>query len=547
MNQHAEHVRIKFELAADQLDRLQNLLARDKLLAGPPHFETRRTVYYDSRDRDLQGAGYSLRVLAGSEPALQLVADPNGAAYRYFETLSWQHTGEAYRSAPPEISSDVLPEELRESTGNRLQPVFTVETEQRKYALIRNNCEITAIVADGAVKTADRTASFGEVQFWLKSGSASEFFSFILAIDETVPLRLAARTDACRGYALLDRAKRRDVKRKPAKLHRGMTSAAAFRLIAHECLYQVVANEPAMSTGDAEALHQVRIGLRRLKTAISLFAPLCTDTQTQTIKAEGRWFADLLGPARDLDVFLSEVMLPLREQYRDEPGLVSLQRTYNAQRTKLYDRISQAANSVRFRSLALETVTWIETGVWVMNQSEQATAARTRPIEDFAEAELTRRRKKVKKRGDGLTALSPDERHALRLHVKKLRYTAEFFLTLFPGKKKSKRAFLTSLKNLQTALGDVNDIAVRAGLKTEIITERKNRADVQKLQHRAFAAGLIIGHQRAKVETIVKMAERAYRDFLDAKSFWNSGEPKRAAPVPVEKEHAPDLFDIQPA
>jgi inorganic triphosphatase YgiF len=547
MNQHAEHVRIKFELAADQLDRLQNLLAQDEQLAEPPHFETRRTVYFDSRDRDLRGAGYSLRVLTGPEPALQLVADPNGAAYRYFETLSWQHTGEAYRSAPSEISSDVLPEELRESTGNRLQPVFTVETEQRKYALIRNNCEITAIVADGAVKTTDRTASFGEVQFWLKSGSASEFFSFILAVDETVPLRLAARTDACRGYALLDRAKRRDVKRKPAKLHRGMTSAAAFRLIAHECLYQVVANEPAMSTGDAEALHQVRIGLRRLKTAISLFAPLCTDTQTQTIKAEGRWFAELLGPARDLDVFLSEVMLPLREQYRDEPGLVSLQRTYNAQRTKLYDRISQAANSVRFRSLALETVTWIETGVWAMNQSEQTVSARDRPIELFAEAELTRRRKKVKKRGDGLTTLNPDERHALRLHVKKLRYTAEFFLTLFPGKKKSKRAFLTSLKNLQTALGDVNDIAVRAGLKTEIITERKNRADVQKLQHRAFAAGLIIGHQRAKIETIVKMAERSYRDFLDAKPFWDNGEAKRAASVSVEKEHAPDLFDAQPA
>src|SRR4029079_16638481 len=96
-----------------------------------------------------------------------------------------------------------------------------------------------------------------------------------------------------------------------------------------------------------------------------------------------------------------------------------------------------------------------------VTQRAQSIAVRYRPIDDFAEEELTRRRKKVKKKGDGIAALTPDERHALRIHVKKLRYAAEFFLSLFPGKKKSKRAFLTSLKNLQTALGDVNDIAVR--------------------------------------------------------------------------------------
>lgn len=540
MSQNAENVRIKFELAADQADRLHALLSQSAQLAEPPHFETRKAVYYDSKDHALRDAGFSLRALADVQSVLQLVADPNGAAYRYFETLIWQRPYES-QAAPAEISPELLPEELRERIGNTLRPVFKIEAEHKKYALAYGKSGITAVIVEGAVQADERSASFSEVQFWLEAGDAADFFSFILGVDETIPLRLASKTEASRGYALLGGGNKKAIKRKTVKLERGMPSSAAFRILTHECLHQVVANEPAMSGGDAEALHQVRIGLRRLKTALSLFSALCTDTQTQTIKAEIRWFAELLGPARDLDVFLSEVMLPLREQYRDEPGLVSLQRTYSAQRTKLYDRISQAANSVRFRSLVLETAAWIETGRWAVTQSEQAIALRDRPIDDFAEEELTRRRKKVKKKGDGIAALTPDERHALRIHVKKLRYAAEFFLSLFPGKKKSKRAFLTSLKNLQTALGDVNDIAVRTGLKAEIISEKKTRADVQKLQHRAFAAGLIIGHQRAQIESIVKTAERAYKDFLDAKPFWS--EPKKAASEAPEKTRAPDLFD----
>ncbi len=540
MSQPSEKLRVKFELAGDQVDRLRKLLTESGQLAEPPYFETRKSVYYDTKDHSLRGAACSLRMQNRAEPSLQLIADANGAAYRYFESIEWQQSLGPHAASLEEISPDILPSSLREQIGGMLHPIFSVEAEHKKYALTHGNSDITAIIADGLVKADNRSAGFSEVQFWFGDGNPADFFSFILGVDESIPLRLAAKTEACRGYALLEGdPKNNEAKRKTVKLERGMSSAAAFRIIAHECLHQIVANEPAMSAGNAEALHQARIGLRRLRTALSLFAPLCTDTQTPTIKAEIRWFAELLGPARDLDVFLSEVMLPLREEYRDEPGLISLQRTYSAQRTKLYDKISQAANSVRFRSLALETAAWIETGLWGLNQSEAAASARARPIELFAEEELTRRRKKVKKKGDGIAGLTPDERHSLRLHVKKLRYTSEFFLSLFLGKKKSKRAFLSSLKSLQTALGDVNDIAVRAGLKAEIITDKKpSRADAQKLQHRAFAAGLIIGHQRAKIETIVKTAERAYKDFLDAKPFWLGSESTKHAAQPAEKPRA---------
>jgi len=529
MKQPADPVRIKFELAGDQIDRLQNLLTQSGQLAGPSHLETRKAVYYDTRDACLRESGYSLRQLSGNSSKLQLVTATNSAAYRYFETVRWQHNAGPQQVVPEEISPELLPSELALPVKHVLRPIFTVEAEQRIHALAQGNSRIEIVITEGIIQSSGRTASFGEAQFWLKAGRAEDLFSLVLGIDETVPLRFSFHTESGRGYALIESRKRKHSKRKPVKLEADMSSAAAFRIIAHQCLHQVVANEPMMCARDAEALHQVRIGLRRLKTALWLFAPLCTDAQIQTIKTEIRWFGELLGPARDADAFLSEVIFPLRRRYRDDPGLISLQRTYSAQRTKLYDHISQAANSARFRAILLDIAAWIETGRWAMNRAGEATASRNRPIGEFAEEELTRLRKKLKKKGNDLAELPPAERHKLRLHVKKMRYTVEFFLSLFPGKKKSKRALLASLKSLQSALGGANDIAVRTGLKEEIITEKKSRATALKLQHRAFAAGLIIGHQQAKIEPTMKQAERAYKDCLDTKPFWIQGEAKKSS------------------
>jgi inorganic triphosphatase YgiF len=537
-----KNVRIKFEIASDQIDRLRNHLAQKPHLKEPPFFETRQWVYYDTRDFSVREEGFALRVEAGKESILQLVEAPNGAAYRYFNELKWQNPIEPNSMLRDEISVEILPAPLSGKISGTLRPIFRVEAETKRYVVRHGASEITAIIVDGSASTESRTAGFSEVQLIVDGDQPSDLFAYIRGIDETIPRRLSSETEACRGYRLLDGKNPDFVKRKPVKLEQGMSCAETFRIIAHECMHHIVANEPAMSAGNAEALHQVRIGLRRLRVALSLFAPLCADTQVRTIKSEIKWFAALLGPARDLDVFLSEVMLPLREQYREEPGLLSLQRSYSAQRTKFYDRVSQAAHSIRFRSLVLETAAWIETGLW--NHSEGTRSARERPIEAFAVEELMQRRKKVKKRGTDLAELDPDGRHSLRIHVKKLRYTAEFFMSLFPGKKKSKRAFLTSLKNLQTALGDVNDIAVRAGLKADVIVEKKSRVDGQKLQHRAFAAGLIIGHQRAKLGSIVKAAERSYKEFLDAKIFWQNLESVSAPPEVAEENARPqqDLF-----
>jgi CHAD domain-containing protein len=81
-----------------------------------------------------------------------------------------------------------------------------------------------------------------------------------------------------------------------------MITRDAFKMIGLACLKQVVDNLPALIKGDPEGVHQMRVGLRRLRAAMSLFPGLVRVPQTAGIKAELKWLTGELGPAREFEV-----------------------------------------------------------------------------------------------------------------------------------------------------------------------------------------------------------------------------------------------------
>lgn len=534
MTTEPQDLKIKFELAPDEVARFQKHLAEGVAHKRPLHKDTLTTTYFDTDDLSLYEAGVSLRLRnnAGGHH-VQLVELPNGATHYASDRVEWEETA-SERPNFALANGHTYPPVLNEKVRKSLKPVFRSRVKRTSQVVSRSGSEIGVTIDESKIDSGGHSTAFSEVEIALKRGEPAELFQFIWMLDEAVPLRLAVEAEGARGYRLLRNEPEEVISTGPVHLHAGMTSAEAFRVIAHGCLHQVAGNERAMCAGNAAALHQMRIGFRRLRTALSVFAGFLADSQIDTIKAEIKWMTGALAPARELDVFLAEVMVPLRREYREESGLQSLYRSYSAQRTRAYERVKQAANSVRFRSLMLELAAWIETGPWTMNQSEPARLARARSVESFAVEELSRRRKKVKKEGKRLAKLDPAARHQLRIRVKKLRYAAEFFSKLFPGKKRRKRELLASLKKLQDALGDVNDVAVQAGLKGEIIGG-KGRKSAANDQHRAFAAGLIIGHQKARLDSLLNSAEDAFSDFKGAKTFWKGLE----VPEPQPGHHHP--------
>jgi triphosphatase len=147
---------------------------------------------------------------------------------------------------------------------------------------------------------------------------------------------------------------------------------------------------------------------------------------------------------------------------------------------------------------------------------------REQPVALRAADELARRWKKLTNKSKPPRRLDVAERHKLRIRAKKLRYAVEFFADVFPGKKRAKRcgATLSSLKDLQDALGALNDVATREKLMSRAALAKRRKSKGTAARERAFAAGMVVGAQEAGIEHMLAAAESAYAKLLEVKPFW---------------------------
>ena len=276
----------------------------------------------------------------------------------------------------------------------------------------------------------------------------------------------------------------------------------------------------------------MRVALRRLRAAISLFSDVVSDDRVNIIKTELRWLARECGPARDVDTLLIEVLKPLRKQHINDPGLISICKMFERKRLKGYQQALAAVQSVRFRSLVLDTAEWVEAGPWSTSEDALIRARRETPIEIYAAEQLLQRRKKIRRRGAKISDLTPEQLHRLRIQVKKARYAAEFFSSVYQGKKSTKRCkeIRSSLTQLQNCLGGINDIVTRKALFADIIATPARGLTAEQNRRRAFAAGLVIGDQQAYFQNMLDRARKAHSRFDSAKPFWKSPRQSSAAP-----------------
>jgi CHAD domain-containing protein len=222
-------------------------------------------------------------------------------------------------------------------------------------------------------------------------------------------------------------------------------------------------------------------------------------------------------------VFVKRVMKPVAERKPNGPGVAVLSRELRQRREEAFARARAAVECAHFRGLVLDTAAWIETGDWTHGAADPACMLRSRAIAATAAEELRRRWKAVLKRGKHLGALEPARRHRLRIQVKKLRYASEFFAGAFPRKKSMRRreGFVTSLAQLQDALGELNDIAVHEQLSEQFVGgEQAGGKQRGGRTRKAFAAGRLSGREEARIAPMIRDAKRAYAAFAKAKPFW---------------------------
>lgn len=258
----------------------------------------------------------------------------------------------------------------------------------------------------------------------------------------------------------------------------------AIAVIATACRDHWQSNLGAALAGEhPEGIHQVRVGLRRLRVLLSLLGEHIPADQRIWLKAETKALGDALGPARDLDVFLTEHLTPLAAKAAYDSEIAVLLRAVRDARDNARDTAITALTSRRYRRFMTRLNTWLEGRGWRAEGRTHSPSAQT-----FARTVLNRRLAKIANRTKSIKTMGAAKLHRLRITVKKLRYGLEFFHDVLPDKRGTRASH--DLKALQDALGYVNDLDV-AKRTVAMLSERARTADVRT----AILAG---GHRLTK-------------------------------------------------
>src|SRR5262249_51540005 len=148
--------------------------------------------------------------------------------------------------------------------------------------------------------------------------------------------------------------------------------------------------------------------------------------ETDAVEAELKWLVDELAPARDLDVFVEKTLAPLSAGAHEDAALKCLLENVKSRRAQAMERAQEAVGSDRFRQRVLRTALWVLAGEWSDLAELEGVRAEAR-IDDFARRTLDKRVRKLARKLQNVHDLDVTARHKLRLAVKELRYTAEFF------------------------------------------------------------------------------------------------------------------------
>lgn len=263
---------------------------------------------------------------------------------------------------------------------------------------------------------------------------------------------------------------RRPHKATSAALHNALTPEAALRRVAAYCLLQLEANAPgALTSTDPEFVHQMRVALRRLRSAMRLFDDTSARRARKRLGPQLRELGRVLGEQRDWDVFIGSMLPSL-----GLPAAVRARalRRRSAARIQVRVLLAAPAHAKLLRAL----VAWLERPVAEANAkaakaSGKKSGSKILPqavmpvLADYARPRLARLRRRVKRGAKRFPDLNQEAWHRVRIDVKRLRYAVDAFGALFEPM--AVRRYTAALEAAQDLLGSLTDInTARAMLGT---------------------------------------------------------------------------------
>lgn len=504
-----QETEFKFIGNEDALERLRQSPALQRLAREQPRERTLHAVYFDTDSAALRKAGIVFRVRTDGKVFVQTIKSAGAnVATRVEVKAEVESQAPNLRAIPDKGLKKRIAKEIGRA---KLKPVFAVDMRRTTLMLSpKRGTEIEAAFDVGTISCGETRLPVCEFELELVKGDARALIACARELTAEAPLTLALCSKSERGYALATNWVEAPATAERLILPAKATADEAFGRIVGHCLRHFLGNWTAVTVRrDPEGVHQMRVALRRLRSAFVLFGGPFRSAMEE-LEGEIRWIAHILGGARDLDVFEEEVFRPAAEAHGEDERLNELSALVGARRAVAWQALLDALDSARFRRLVFELAAATLSRPWCdpLAGGEKATVRAAR----FARRRLTKRYKRVQELGAKVAELDAKRRHELRLMLKKLRYAVEFFASLFSEKETTR--FLKRVAALQEVLGQMNDAAFSRALVADIMKGDDATAGVR------YAAGVVEGWHLGHLKDRAAQLKRRWRRLEASPSPW---------------------------
>ncbi len=525
---------LKIQMTGTSLDRFRRRSVLRQLSSSPARTCKQLTTYFDTDDHSLRAGAMSLRIHKENGKWVQIIktaTNGNGGLHE-------QEESESIVSGPvpdlTQIPDPGLRASLETLIGDKpVSPIFETEIWRTTRDLeIREAGRVELALDSGVIRAGEKTRPLHEVELELKTGRTDAILSAAEALFEKDFVSTGTENKTEWGYALLrDSVDQNDGEIRPIKsakprLIESMTAREALMVIGGAAVEGVLANWRAtLYSDDPEGPHQMRVSLRRLRTAIWLLKPLTSSADFRAVAADAKLLARHVGRLRDADVLIDDIYHPACSALSTEPGDRVLMRALEARRDALRREVRKSITKPKWSRFKLGCMCFDQL---VARSELRSNGSHPTPsLKELSRKALNKSWRGVKKFAKKLDRLSVNERHEMRKALKKLRYATEFFAPLYPAKQSD--VFLRRLKRLQDVFGYLNDVAMAQDLPKALARE-----GVTSKPKIARGAAILAWHEgRAK-----KSWRNARKDWLElaaAPKFWRTKDPNNLPKSPKSR------------
>ena len=474
-----------------------------------PEVRSERTVYFDTPGLGLARKGLSLRVRRSGEKRIQTLKSRQNGDGVATTRGEWEWPVEQDAPDLSRVADTPFAAEIAAEAASGLQPVFATDIRRTvRHLALSGGTAAEAAFDEGSVSAGEQARQISELEFELKQGAPGPLYRLALDLHRVAPFTIGTESKAERGQRLLTGEGPHSVETDPPPLDPRAPGLDAVRRIIGAGLGHVLANQTAASARDVEGVHQARVGIRRLRTALAMFGKHLEPHATTHFEAELKRLGRVFGQARDWDVFCTEVLALAATDERARPWTDALRDPAEALRQAAHRSVEDELQQPALTAFVLGMAAWIEPDE--QGQVAMGHGKLDRPLAKLAPALLDRMARRAAKRGGHVKGGSAEELHDLRKALKKLRYSVEYLAGIYPEKRV--KMYHKRAKHLLKLLGAGNDATMAATLGERLCEGRPELVP---------AAGALAEWSANCRDRAYRKLPKAWADFSDTAPFWH--------------------------